>query len=325
MRFRTLRLALSALVLLWLLPANGLGQLNAWQVAAMADDPIGQTILGQGSATVKRVPTILRMHIEVLGKGETLKEALDKLKARRQAAVAQLKTLKADHESIELGSPSLSNVESQRRRQLEAMVIQRYSARGGDLPKGLKVPKAFTVSVSLTAEWPLEADGPEQMLLATQALQEKVRAADLAGTKDAEALSPEEQELAEEMSDMMGFSGEQEAKPGEPHFLYVARISEEDRDKAFAEAFAKAKEQASRLAQAAGARLGPLVALSGQGGGGIEFGDDMYGYEYQSYLRRLIGTHGGMNEPGLKDEAVASDPGSLSFAFYVKATFRLEN
>ena len=53
----------------------------------------------------------------------------------------------------------------------------------------------------LTAQWPLAAgDSPEKRLLAVENLREKIKTGDLAGLKDAEKLSPEEQELLEEAS-----------------------------------------------------------------------------------------------------------------------------
>jgi hypothetical protein len=77
-------------------------------------------------------------------------------------------------------------------------------------------------------------------------------------------LSPEEQELAEEMAEMMsdhGYGSGSEAKPGEPQFVFVARISEEDRRQAMTEAFAKAQASAARVAAAAGKELGELAHL----------------------------------------------------------------
>jgi hypothetical protein len=51
----------------------------------------------------------------------------------------------------------------------------------------------------------------------------------------------------------------------------------------------------------------------------------MYGFEFQRYMRRLAGRQRVPGELNAENEAVEANPGSLVFAFYVKAVFRLEN
>ena len=122
----------------------------------------------------------------------------------------------------------------------------------------------------LTAQWPLAGNTTEKLLLAADAVREKIKAADLAGGKETPKLSPEEQELAEEMAAQASPNpggDEEQVKPGEPRFLFVTRLSPQDRQAALADAFAKAKLQAAELAKAAGAGLGPLTGISGEAGG----------------------------------------------------------
>ena len=255
-----------------------------------------------------------------MAKGKTLKEALGKLKDRREAAIVQLEALKADKESIEVGAPSLSKAQEAQKKQFEMMVMQRMSARGKKVPKGLQAPKSVTVSAKLKAQWPLEADSPEEFLLAVESLKKEIKDADITGSKEAEKLSAEEEELAEEMEAMMRNSGEGKVPVGEPAFVYVARISDEEHNAAMAEAFTKAKEQATRLAAAAGIELGPLVGLSGQGSGSNSFGNGM-GYRRQQYLQQLIGV-GGMSEMGSNpNEAISTSAGPIKFQFMVNASF----
>jgi len=302
-----------------LYPAAAAAQYG-WQ-AGMAG-AAGNKIAGTGTVTLRRAPAELRMHVELLGKGKTMDEALARLKDRREAALAQLEALKADKASIKFTSPSLSKADSARQRQFEAMVRQRITSRGRPAPKGLKLPQSVAVSVTLTANWPLSAGDPEKQLLEAHTLQEKLKAADLGGSKEAQKPSPEEEEAAEEMAEMTHMGGEENVPPGTPHFVYVARVSKEDRDKALAEAFVKAKDQAGRLAQAAGVSLGPLVGLSGSGGGQSSYGDDGMGsYRYGSYMQRLMMQQSQTGEDAQSDEAFASDPNALVFNFYVVATF----
>lgn len=324
---RTFTTILVALPAIWLSPAVVQGPLGLWESGALAQSPSGRTIAGTGAVTLERPPCALRMYVEVFARGKTLEEALAKLKDRREAARMQIEGLKADPKSIEFGTPSLSDPKSQQRRRMEAMVIERLRSTGRKVPKALRTPKTFTVSTRLTAEWPLEAESHDACLLAAHSLQEKVKAANLAGHDDTEKLSPEEEELAEEMAEMGPFSGEEEVKPGTPHFVYVARITEEDRDQAMAEAFGKASANAARLARAAGARLGPLVGLSGHGSGSGEesaYYGSPYGYEYQQYVQRLMGHRRHSGAAQEENETVGSDPGSLGFVFSVNAVFALE-
>jgi len=114
------------------------------------------------------------------------------------------------------------------------------------------------------------------------------------------------------------------APPGELVFLFVARITKAEREKAMADAFVKARTQAQALAKAAGRELGPMVTLVGGGGGESELMDSPYGYEYQVYLRRLMGRRAAALVGGAEyDEAVAPSADAVEFRFYVRAAFQL--
>ena len=315
----------------WLLLASspGIGRAQYAGPGEGAYDPTSarETISATGNVTLKSPPTALRLHVELLARGATLQDALDKMKLRRQAVTAQLETLAADKASVAFGAPSLSNMQTEQRRRFEAMIQERIIARGREVPKGLQIPKSVAVSMSLKAEWPLQADTPEALLMAVESLQERIRAADLGGIQDAQAASPEEAELEEEMAAMMSDMGEEQIPIGQPQFLYVARISEGQRDQAMAEAFSKAKAQAAVLARAAGIQLGPLVGLSGQGGGKFDYGEDAYsgyGYARMEYLQRVMGGFAVDESGRIPDEAVATTPESLGFLFWVHASFRIQ-
>ena len=112
----------------------------------------GQTISAAGTATVRKMPSSLRMHIELVAKEKSLEEALDKMKDRREAALVQLDTLGADKDSIRFGDPSLSSDQSEQRRNIEKMIAQRMRGRDGAPPKGLQISKSVTVSTTLIAQ-----------------------------------------------------------------------------------------------------------------------------------------------------------------------------
>ncbi len=183
----------------------------------------------------------------------------------------------------------------------------------------------------LTATWPLAGDTTEKLLLAAEGWREKVKAAELAGGKEAPKLSPEEQEVAEEMAAQAASNGgneEEPVKPGEPHFVFVARLSPQDRQTALAEAFTKAKAQAAELAKAAGAGFGAMTGLSGDGGtggmGALAGMNASWRYnpyaarENYEWLQQVAQTAGGEEQQG---EAMAPKPDGIAFDFAVNATF----
>ncbi len=309
------------LAVLWLVCPAAVRAQYGWMQAARSS---GSTVAGVGQVKIHPKPNAIRMHIELVSKGKSLEEALKNLKDRREAALVQLESLRADMDTVKVDAPRVSGQQSDQKRRLERMLMERMSSRGGKVPPGVKVPKSCTVSAALSAEWPLEVDDAEGLLMAAEVLREKVKEADLAGTKEAEKLSPEEEELAEEMAAMSSNYGEEEIKPGEPQFLYVAEIADAERDKAMAEAFTKAKAQAGRLARAASVKLGPLVGLSGGGGGQTEFGESNFGYQQRQYMQRLMGARSGAFEDDSANESVSTSPELLSFNFAVTATFALE-
>ena len=273
-------------------------------------------ISASGTSIVQRKPTQLRLYMQLQVKGKTLDDALAKLKERREAATAQLETLKADKKSIVFGAPSVGAQQSSRRQQIEAMVMAQMRSRGKKAPKGLKVPQTVTLTCTLTAHWPLEAQSPEQLLLLTQGIQEKIKAADLSGSKEAEKLSPEEEEFEEEATQMMNQYNEEAKSAGQANFVFVAILPKEEREKAMAEAFANAKKQAAELAKAAGVNIGPLVGLSGHCGGQSNFGGGFNSYDPSGRMEALqqMMSQGADENPNEKlDETIGADPGTLKF------------
>ena len=282
-----------------------------------------QVISTVGTASAKQKPTILRMYLELVAKGSNLDEALKKMQERRDGARSQLETLKADKDAISFSTPGLSTAQSSRQRQIEAMLMERMRSRARKSSKS-QTPSSVTVNVTLTAQWSLKAETPEKILLMAQDLQEKIKAADLAGSKEAEKLSPEEQEIAEEAANMAG-SEDPTSQIGQPHFIYVAIVSKDDREKLLGEAFSNAKVQATDLAKAANVELGSLTGLSGQCGGQSNFGGEEYEqYSTPSNIRRLLMQQTGENNVSEnKNEAISTNPAAAIFTAYVRANFQL--
>ncbi len=299
------------------------GQYDSYSMGLGGSQP-SHTVAGVGRVSLQRPPVALRMHIELPAKAGTLKEALAKIQQRREAALLQLEALQVDAKTVKAGNPTLSAAESEQKKRMEQMIAARLRNRGQKVPPGLKMPQTITVSMTLTAEWTHKYDTPEQLLLRVEAIREKVKAAKLAGDQQEEKLSPEEEEIMEEMAMMSSRYDEPEIKPGEPVFLFVSRITDAEREKAMTDAFAKAKANAQSVAKAAGMKLGPLVSLAGGGGGQPDLGDSPYGYEYERYIRRMMGQIRGpdSDEEGT-NEAFGPNPDAVAFTFYVQAMFGL--
>lgn len=210
-------------------------------------------IVGTGVVVINRPPERMRVQILLRAKGSTLKEALASLKTRGDAARKQLIAQGADRDSIELNGPRVSNPQSANQRSM------RGPPRAGQRVSRRNTIEPVVATATLTADLVLEGKTLDDRLLAARSLQDKIRAADHGGAKDAGKLSPEEQEVDEEQQPETN-NGESAA--GEPIFWFVSRISDADRDRALAEAFQKAKGQALRLAKAAGTELGGLKSLT---------------------------------------------------------------
>src|SRR5262249_35618174 len=97
--------------------------------ASSQQPPSEGAVTGQGMVELKRQPDTLRVQVEILARGKDLKEALNKLKERREAARQQVASLGAVKESIEFGEPSAGSGKSDRQRELERMVGERIRPR----------------------------------------------------------------------------------------------------------------------------------------------------------------------------------------------------
>lgn len=300
--------------------------LAAVPAAALAQPPARGSeaagmVSGNGVAKVERPASLLRMHVQMVARGKTLEEALAKFKDRREATLAQLEKLGADQRTLAVKGPKLAP-EGDPQRRMAVMVQQRM----GKKAKAKLAAPPISVAGVVTAQWPLEGDSPEKLLLAVHAIQQKVKAIDMAGAKDTGTLTPEEleaaEETAEETAQAMQNMGEDTPRPGDPVFVYVAKIPAADRQKALAEAFAKAKADAQAVAKAAGIELGELVSLNGQGGNSTAYDNGPYGgYNRRAYMFMQQAAAMGEDTP---DEAVGPDLDSLKFQFVVSATFAIK-
>ena len=298
--------------------------------ALLAAGPLGYTamaadlrqITGNGTAKSECRATLLRMHVQVVARGKNLEEALAKFQQRREALLAQIEKAGADKHTLALAGPKEMVPSDNQRRRMEMMVMQRMGKKAKAKPAAALV----AVSGTLTAQWPLEGDTTEKLLLAADAIRSKLKAIDLAGAKEAGALTAEEQELAEEAGEENQpnpFGNDEGPKPGEPIFLYVAKIQKADRQKLLAQAFAKAKAQAEDLAKAAEVELGPLDSLMQQAGFQRYYNNMS---QYGGFDRRAYAfmQQAGMETEEVDAEVLGPSPDGLSFQVAVMASFAIK-
>jgi uncharacterized protein YggE len=297
-------------------------------VPARAQGAPPGTITGHGITELKRQPESLRVQVDVLARGKDLKEALAKLRDRRAASRKSLEGLGAAASAIEFGEPAIVPENRDRNRHM-GMIMRRMANPGNKPPQKPKEAPRIVVSCTLKANFQLRAADPEELLLVSHALEEGMKAADLGGTKDLKQASAQDEEAAQESAEeMMDFGHSNQPKQGEPVFLYVSKISDEDLEKALAQAFKKAKREAGQLAKAAGVELGVLYHLEDNSSGvsdpeeGIVF-DNPYSYRFMHQLVNRARA-GSAEEDKPAVEAVGVKPGKVAYRVAVSASFALQ-
>ena len=303
----------------------GLSLTIANEAVAAAPDDSG-TVTGSGVVLIKRQPEVVRIMVDLSVAGKTAQEAMAALKTRRQASEAKLIDLGATKESIVRGEPHVPAV-SDRQRQMEMMVRQRIRA-GGKKPAKKTEEQPVTLTASLTAEFPLAAATPDDLLIAAQRSPRKFGRPTSPASSKPRPPRPKTRKPRKRVQPWRTNMASPWPRPASLRFVYVCKISDADEKKALAEAFAKAKAHATERSRAAGAELGSLRSLSGNRSGnslGEEYlyngngMDQEMSYRYQIMQQRAML----MSGDGLR-EAIGPEPGTLVHAVGVMATFSLK-
>lgn len=286
-----------------------------------SQSPARAGVRGTGEAVLERKPALMRMHLQLLAKGKDLTEAIARLSTQRAEVEKQLETLGAVKTSIHFSEIELDQTQDRAERQIEMIMRRRMAQKRGGKgsAKNDAIVKPAKVRMTLTAEWPLTVGEAAETLIAVEKLQKTIQAADWGGTNDSEELTPEEEELAEEMEGA-DFVDQDESghEPGQPTFVFVANIEEADREQALSEAFAEAKQQAEVLAKAAELKLGTLISLEADTG--MEADEDAdYRLRYDSSMfsvqRRQMSGH------NRAKEVIGTSPSLLKYRVIINATF----
>ena len=125
----------------------------------------------------------------------------------------------------------------------------------------------------------------------------------------------------EEMQQQQQQNGEAAAQPGEPAFLYVHVLSDAEQAKALADAFAGAKDSATRIAKAAGSDAREVLQVSGSAA--TANGDNQNAYF--AYVAAMNGGGGTQGAAGsVASEATAAQAGPVTCTVTVRADFALK-
>jgi uncharacterized protein YggE len=282
-------------------------------------------INGAGSAEIAHPANCLRMQVEVTADGKTIQEAIAALKTRRESLKTQLVQIGAVQDSITFAEPRLFTDQSDQSRRMEQMMRQRMN--GGKAAAAAKQDEIVKVATTAKAEWMLKGT-PDELLTQSFQLKKQLEqtlkpAKSAAGPTTAAAEAAEEAD--EEGATPPGFpSGYDngEVKPGTPIFLYVSKVTPEEREKALTTAFNKAHDNAAQAAKAAGVQLGSLRQLSQQSTSNMNnmgyYGNGMNRMMYQMM-------RGDESEAGASagSEAVGMDVSSVKLIVMVNAMWSI--
>jgi hypothetical protein len=283
---------------------------------------------------VRQRPSLLLMNVRLQAAEATLELGLSKLKKRCAAAVPWLKQLGAVR--VEPGEPHFADqadtdpVTKIRAATAKAMALGRRSGEAA----GRKRERA--VSVVLTAAWDVATMTAEETLVLVDRLRfeaapdggaPEAPAAEAGAAEAAEELppwaTPEERlqaQMHERLREMMTPIQQPPADDEAPQFLFIARLGEEQLEKATAEALVRAREEAERLARPAGLRLGLPSSLHVRFGG-IGDGRDVHKLMEQRRCAALLA--GSSYELGEHD-IVSDDPRAAEFTVHVSVSYSVE-
>lgn len=278
--------------------------------AAHADEPLA-TIVVSGHATVALKPQTLRMTLLVTADGDDIRAAAAKLQQQESDLKSRLVAAGADEGSIKFSDPvegaDAATLNPQQRLMQQMQIA---SQRQAAIATPSTSPAAATVSSMMTAEWPL-ADAPAQGgLIAANDLESKIKSA-LPANAPVDSKTPEEQEIAEEMAAQQGENG----KPTDPNFTFVHKMSDAERSRVYAQAFADAQSQAKILASATGKQLGAILHIS------TGNSSDGSANPYEESLMESTGGAAVAPDPG---EATGAQRNAVTYSASLTATFRLE-
>lgn len=276
------------------------------------------TVKGSGTATLSRPADHLLLEVQVRSKGKDVKEALAKLQ-QDEASIKQKLTEFPDGE-VRFEPPHADSDDSPQKAYARMMAAAMNQANG----RRKAGPQGVTLLASLKASWPIKGEGADAVVQAAYELQEKLRAAapwKPAAPAKGDPAAAEEQEEAEESA---GSANNPFAaavpKPGQPVFSFAVTFTPQERAKASADAFGRAREQAAALASAAGKVLGDVRTIEREAGAAPSSDSATAMAEYIATLQGMAQNAKPSAAPGV---TVGNEPGAVAEQVTVTATFSI--
>lgn len=278
----------------------------------MSESTRHTNISSTGSVTIRRPPSLLLMKMTLRASEATLALALTKLNKLSAASTDWLNRLKAS--PVEFGEPSFTN-------EADADPVAQVQARARRMmqqnaPKQPSKSGKCEVCRVVTALWDIESMSAEEILVFVDRLQFEL-------SSEAESNeSAENPSWVSQEEQFANFISSMQAPPlpdDRPQFLYISRLTVEEREKALAKALGFAYAKAETLARAAGWKLGPLSMLSEQSG------DYSLGRTDRMMNRQRCGAMLAGSSYDLKENDMVSDnPRSMEFVVVVHTHHTLE-
>ncbi|HEV8059049.1 MAG TPA: hypothetical protein VGP68_04210 [Gemmataceae bacterium] len=270
------------------------------------------SVHSNGSVTVRQRPYLLLLRVQLRVQEATLELRLAKVKKLCQATSEWLKRLGANR--VDFGEPFFADQTNDPMKRMGAVAraVVRKST-GTAAPE-----RSRDVNVIVTATWNIASLSPEDTLVLVDRLWfDLVPETETPEGESGQARwsSPEE-EWREALMQVLNQPVQDDCAPT---FLFLSRLSEEDLDKAAAEAFKVAHRHAERLAKAAGRRLGEMGNIIGSPSRISQIRPDQL-MQRQRCTALLAGTSFDLDEY----EVVSDDLRAVDFTVGMSVTYTLE-
>ena len=291
----------------------------------MADGyQVRTTISARGIVTVRQRPTLLLMKVSLKAAEATLELGLARLKKQCESAADWLKRLNAV--SVEFGEPYFADQDAtDPLKQMGATAAKVLSRRPGRAPAAEPGRKVIVI---LTALWDIAALSAEELLVFVDRLHYEAAGDEKAAAEEAAPVA-EEHEVTEEnaawlmsqemIRQSMAQLAAQHGEGRDPQFLFIARLGEEEVDKATEEALDQARRNAERQARALAMPLGQVGMVM------MSFGGPEYDRADQIMQRQRCGALlTGCTYTPSENEIVSDDPRSAEFRVKVDVNYYME-
>jgi hypothetical protein len=264
------------------------------------------------SVTVRQRPAVMLLLVRARAAEATLELALSKLKKQAEETVQWLKRLGASR--VDVGEPHLAeHIHKDPIKAIRADTARMLGKRSGESDGERK----HEVMIVLTSQWPIAGMSAEETLVLMDRLRFETN--DVAAKPKTAEETPSWASPEEQVQEIMKSLHEASPDEDSPKFLFIARLSDEQLEKACAQATALARHSAERLARSSGYRLGKMWLLQATVGKNSELRTDRL-MNHQRCLALLSECSYNLNE----DEIVSEDPRATEFAVRVCLSYHLE-